>query len=163
MTKEELDRIKKAYSSGLKVQIWFNGCWKDFDIRDYSMYSEPFSENRQYRIIGSDYVDIAEKRIEELENKIADIKANCDLAIEGRDVKIKELEQENNKLLDVINNQDVKIADLEEQIKQIEKVSDYNADQLTKAKELLKRCYENYIYLEPLRSEINQFLEEIEK
>ena len=27
----------------------------------------------------------------ELENKIADIKANCDLAIEGRDVKIKEL------------------------------------------------------------------------
>ena len=31
--------------------------------------------------------------IRELENNIADIKANCDLAIEGRDVKIKELEQ----------------------------------------------------------------------
>ena len=30
----------------------------------------------------------------ELENKIADIKANCDLAIEGRDIKIKELELE---------------------------------------------------------------------
>ena len=30
---------------------------------------------------------------ETFENKIADIKANCDLAIEGRDVKIKELEQ----------------------------------------------------------------------
>ena len=30
----------------------------------------------------------------ELTDKIADIKANCDLAIEGRDVKIKELEQE---------------------------------------------------------------------
>ena len=28
------------------------------------------------------------------ENKIADIKANCDLAIEGRDIKIKELELE---------------------------------------------------------------------
>ena len=28
------------------------------------------------------------------ENKIADIKANCDLAIEGRDIKIKELEQQ---------------------------------------------------------------------
>ena len=37
----------------------------------------------------------AEKRITDLENKIADIKANCDLAIEGRDIKIKELEQEN--------------------------------------------------------------------
>ena len=36
----------------------------------------------------------SETKIEELENKIADIKANCDLAIEGRDVKIKELEQE---------------------------------------------------------------------
>lgn len=35
-----------------------------------------------------------EKRIAELENKIADIKANCDLAIEGRDIKIKELELE---------------------------------------------------------------------
>lgn len=31
----------------------------------------------------------------ELENKIADIKANCDLAIEGRDVKVMELEKEN--------------------------------------------------------------------
>lgn len=81
--------------------------------------------------------------IDFLVNKIADIKANCDLAIEGRDIKIreleqkleqtekdladyqfnyptiKELEQENNKLLDVINNQDVKIADLEKQIEKM--------------------------------------------
>ena len=62
--------------------------------------------------------------------------------------------------IDIIEKEN---EELKEQIKQIEKVSDYNADQLTKAKELLKRCYENYIYLEPLRSEINQFLEEIEK
>ena len=134
----------------------------------------------------------------DLTDQIADIKANCDFAIEGRDIKIKELEQKleqtekdladyqfnypkikeleqtNNKLLDVINNQDVKIADLEqqiekmkeehkqselglvisnssaraelekenvelkEQIKQIEKVSDYNADQRTKAKKIIK-------------------------
>lgn len=32
------------------------------------------------------------------ENKIVDIKANCDLAIEGRDIKIKELEKENEEL-----------------------------------------------------------------
>ena len=74
MTKEELDRIKKAYSSGLKVQIWFNGHWEDFDIRDYSMYSEPFSERRQYRIIGSDYADIAEKQIVDLEKENAELK-----------------------------------------------------------------------------------------
>ena len=36
--------------------------------------------------------------ITELENKIADIKANCDLAIEGRDVKIMELEQRIEKM-----------------------------------------------------------------
>ena len=143
MTKEELDRIKKAYSSGLKVQIWFNGYWKDFDIRDYSMYSEPFSENRQYRIIGSDYADIAEKRIAELE-------------------------QENNKLLDVINNQDVKIADLEEQIKQIEKVSDYNADQLTKAKDIIQNIIrvtwgEGWNYSLDWKVKAEQFLKEIEK
>ena len=36
-------------------------------------------------------------------------------------------------------------------------------EQLTKAKDLLKRCYENYIYLEPLRSEIEQFLNSEEK
>ena len=79
MTKEELDRIKKAYSSGLKVQIWFNGYWKDFDVRDYSMYSDPFSENRQYRIVGSDYADIAEKRIAELQAQIEKMRCctNC--------------------------------------------------------------------------------------
>ena len=57
---------------------------------------------------------------------------------EPREKRIIELKDENNKLLDVINNQDVKIADLEKQIKQIEKVSDYNADQLTKAREIIK-------------------------
>jgi hypothetical protein len=35
---------------------------------------------------------------ETFENKIADIKANCDLAIEGRDIKIKELEQQIEKM-----------------------------------------------------------------
>ena len=39
-----------------------------------------------------------DNRIEELENKIVDIKANCDLAIEGRDVKITELEQQIKKM-----------------------------------------------------------------
>ena len=34
------------------------------------------------------------KNLTVLEQQIADIKANCDLAIEGRDIKIKELEQE---------------------------------------------------------------------
>ena len=79
MTKEELERIKVAYHSGLKVQIWFNGNWKNFDAREYSMYKDPFSENRQYRIVGSDYADMAEKRITELEAQIKEMKCcgNC--------------------------------------------------------------------------------------
>lgn len=39
-----------------------------------------------------------ERKAKELENKIADIKANCDLAIEGRDIKIMELEQQIEKM-----------------------------------------------------------------
>lgn len=69
MTKEELERIKTAYYSGLKVQIWFDGYWEDFDVRDYSMYKDPFSVNRQYRIVGSDYANKAEKRIADLEKE----------------------------------------------------------------------------------------------
>lgn len=39
-------------------------------------------------------IGMLNSKVTELENKIADIKANCDLAIEGRDIKIKELELE---------------------------------------------------------------------
>ena len=74
MTKEELERIKQAYNSGLKVQIWFDGYWEDFDARDYSMYGDPFSENRQYRIVGDAYANFAEKRIAELEKENAELK-----------------------------------------------------------------------------------------
>ena len=44
------------------------------------------------------------KNLAELENKIADIKANCDLAIEGRDIKIKELEQQIERAVDIIRD-----------------------------------------------------------
>ena len=67
-------------------------------------------------------------------------------------------------------------AELKEKLNKIERKCKFNfvdllhdvenesklENQLTKAKELLKRCYDNYIYLEPLRSEIEQFLSEVE-
>lgn len=52
----------------------------------------------------------------ELENKIADIKANCDLAIEGRDIKIKELEEENKVLLQNLEDTEIVNKSLEQQI-----------------------------------------------
>ena len=85
----------------------------------------------------------------DLTDQIADIKANCDLAIEGRDIKIMELEQENNKLLDVINNQDVKIADLEKMLSEqypdlkqslgwANKRENENVERLKQAKEIIR-------------------------
>ena len=90
MTKEELERIKVAYHSGLKVQIWFNGNCKNVDAREYSMYKDPFSENRQYRIVGSDYADMAEKRIAELERNVAYYAERAKHAeLDGRDYVLK--------------------------------------------------------------------------
>ena len=78
--------------------------------------------NARRKKVREDYknkLSIAEKRLADLENQnkllgercnqllkdkgnltdqIADIKANCDLAIEGRDIKIKELEQQIEKM-----------------------------------------------------------------
>ena len=105
--------------------------------------------------------------IAELENKIADIKANCDLAIEGRDIKIKELEESNKELEQKLKvetelskrlgvayreyeqltkEQDEHILELEKKNKKLEsdfRICEKNADtyydQLTKAKEIIKR------------------------
>lgn len=103
MTKEELDRIKTAYYSGLKVQIWFNGYWEDFDAREYSMYPDPFSKNRQYRIVGSDYAEKAEKRIAELEEQEREHLNQ----IENLTMEIKELKDYAKSIIkDLLDNSD---------------------------------------------------------
>ena len=164
MTKEELDRIKKAYSSGLKVQIWFNGYWKDFDVRDYSMYSDPFSENRQYRIIGSDYADIAEKRIAELEevrSRQAELINKDTIRMENQKYQIKKLEQENAELekkltekvtlesLDVVSG---KIADLEKENAELK-------ERVENQKSFLERIRAKFELGEIDRKEIEGYLE----
>lgn len=53
------------------------------------------------------------------ENKIADIKANCDLAIEGRDIKIKELEEVCQDLSDKFDYQVKQVMKLEQQIEKM--------------------------------------------
>ena len=70
MTSDELERIKSAYYSGLQVQIWSCGTWYNYNDREYN----GFSERRQYRIVGSEYVKIAEEKIKNLEEENAELK-----------------------------------------------------------------------------------------
>lgn len=155
MKKEELERIKQAYNSGLKIQIWFDGNWKDFDIREYSMYPEPFSEHRRYRIVGSAYADFAEQRIAELEKENEKLE--------------KEVEKHkwNNIFLEGCADYDKKIAEeyttLQERIvelkSQIEKMKDCINDlvHLGEFDEDTDEEYTNYLVHEALQN-AKQFL-----
>ena len=111
----------------------------------------------------------ADNRIEELENKIADTKANCDLAIEGRDIKIKELEKENENLkgdLELWESGGCRATNLFKcgVVKELK-------DQLTKAKEIIKDLlrlpyandWEVYGDVTSHLDKAEQFLKEIEK
>ena len=82
---KEIEKIKGDYES------YLNGLNMVGEI-SYYQYSELYDEGTK-QIQKAYELGKAEKNTE-LENKIADIKANCDLAIEGRDVKIMELESE---------------------------------------------------------------------
>ena len=131
----------------------------------------------------------AEEKVEELENKIADIKANCDFAIEGRDVKIMELEKENERLkgdLELWESGGCRatnlfecgvVKELKEHHKSVcETLTNTHRsirEQLTKATDLLKKMF--YLYFGPcvthkdlenrdkLFEEIKQLIKEIEK
>ena len=93
----------------------------------------------------------------DLTDQIADIKANCDLAIEGRDVKIMELEKENAELKKKIGIYQKGMYD------EIEK----RDKKLTKAIEIIKKllsCCRNYPQENAEKmEEAEQFLKEIEK
>lgn len=91
-----------------------------------------------------------------LTDKIADIKANCDLAIEGRDIKIMELERENADLKETI-------ADIEKNFRICESNADTYYDQLTKAKDLLRMCQNTYFRDPELKIKVEHFLQEIEE
>ena len=87
-------------------------------------------------------------------------------------IKVKSVEEQRDYLLEQNMLLAGKIATLEKENAELKRLKrecetslcraeyQYNYEQLTKAKELLKRCYDNYIHLEPLRSEIEQFLKE---
>ena len=97
----------------------------------------------------------------DLTDQIADIKANCDLAIEGRDVKIMELEKENAELKKKIGIYQKGMYD------EIEK----RDKKLTKAKEIIRTFLnmpmpnneEVFADVGMFLTKAEQFLKEIEK
>ena len=64
------------------------------------------------------------------------------------------LEKENADLK--IYNEKLLTSEIEKHNKVVELES-----RLTKAVKLLKRCYDDYVYLPPLRTDIEEFLEEV--
>lgn len=165
MANEELERIKQAYSSGLKVQIWFNGHWEDFDIRDYSMFPEPFSEHRQYRIVGSTYADTAEKQIKELEKENEELKEKVSYLKDNLRVARKDRE---NLQLEVARGLKEFVKDYPATALRFLANERY-VEQLTKAKGLLKKWVECFkpkggnIPPTPIQIDTEQFLNEVEK
>jgi hypothetical protein len=93
MTKEEKkDELKNRISMALEDPILQQG----FEIicRELADLQKEVRELRQDK---EDLIFVRNAKADhilELKDQIADLKANCDLAIEGRDIKIKELELE---------------------------------------------------------------------
>lgn len=100
----------------IELQRLVDGIWYiygNYDMskpHDATAFGEAVSELAKHFNIRTvvSYTDV-EKQVEELEDKIADIKANCDLAIEGRDIKIDELEEKNSYMFDTIALQEQQI------------------------------------------------------
>lgn len=94
------EELIKKYESSMAVPMYPKALVIDFMKKAYEagLHADVHTDNSAV--------------IAELENKIADIKANCDLAIEGRDVKVMELEKENEQL--TVSYETLKLHDEEE-------------------------------------------------
>ena len=90
------------------------------------------------------------------EEVIADIKANCDFAIEGRDIKIKELEQKNAGLNDEVRELKLLVSSLVYEINQIWDINEMNddlrmcAEKIDREVQLSKMAEDNRIVISAL-------------
>ena len=120
----------------------------------------------------------------DLTDQIADIKANCDLAIEGRDVKIMELEEKNTELEKESNRLFLegakRVEELEKENAELKEKREQDCDssqyegfncsekerlkQLTKAKEIIRQFLNDYpVITKEVLDKLEQFIKEIEK
>ena len=80
------------------------------------------------------------KEKEQLKDQIADIKANCDLAIEGRDIKIKELEDHLAEEVELHLHAEEYIKSLEQQIEKMKSCENCRWLWLKKNNETVTAC-----------------------
>lgn len=126
----------------------------DKRVQTFFTYSELVDTVFSFAELLNKNIEMFENENIDLQHKIDTLQGYLDHDIEhDMDKNIQELRNENVGLKARLNAINLLTPELE-------KMSKLKTQQLTKAKELLKKCYENYIYLEPLRSEIKQFLEE---
>lgn len=124
-----------------------------------------------------DYIADLERENRILKDQIDDIKANCDLAIEGRDVKIKELEKENAELKETLKTYNgcgdwdndfhtcrvyLQHEELQMYIDQLNKAKDHIKQLLDCLKQDTNDPQTNY-YVCQYMDKAEQFLKEIEK
>ena len=92
MTKEDkqiIDRaVKETWRIGDRTRL------KHLLEKNLEQYRDNVELENKNKLLGERCNQLLKDK-GELTDKIADIKANCDLAIEGRDIKIKELTEEN--------------------------------------------------------------------
>lgn len=152
MTKEELEKEADDYAEKHAFRVPYDGSNKFYDDVDFKASKEAYVAGAELR----------EKRIADLERKLE--QTEKDLAISEHDrehndyeltevyKKVEQLEKENAELKKHIEMDCIDCVDYIKNRK-LEK-------QLEQAKELLRRSYDNYISMQPLRGEIEKFLKE---
>ena len=124
-------------------------------------------------------VEVYENKIAELEDKLA----NADFAIEGRDNEIAELEKEKCELLGIIQGKDKAIeelktdynvlscsvgdfGELQDKLEEEQRKNNGLSDNLTKAKEIIKKLKALYLYPVVTKDDVkrqDEILEEAEQ
>lgn len=158
---KNLKKIGKAFKENM-VQDKKTGVWKNKKMAIKEL-------ERKNRLLGKRCIQLLKDK-GELIDKIADIKANCDLAIEGRDVKIMELEQELTVEKDLLQEEtnlhlhaEDYIKSLEQKLEQTEKdLADYQFNYPTikeLEEEIRKKADTNHSLVEQM-AEQNEQLEQ---
>ena len=119
------------------------------DLADYQFNYPTIKElEQEKRLLGERCTQLLKDK-GDLTDQIADIKASCDLAIEGRDIKIDELEEKNSYMFDTIALQEQQIDKLKADLN--EAIEDANRWKETETFSVLNRIYNDNFELKEIK------------